>query len=133
VALGQVNTLFTRNVLEPFSTSLAGPLGFSAVRITTDVQTGVGISAVKAFGKHVNAIFAQSFGYPKTQSITLEAHPNVGTGLRVTAFTSQGPTVLALQQPQPIGMDVMNLNPLTAFTPVSGSNGFAFSFQRKFP
>lgn len=133
VAAGQLNTLFTRNLLEPLSASIAGPLGFSEVRITTDIQTGVGLSAVKAFGKNVNAIFAQSFGYPKTQSITLEARPNVGTGLRLTAFTSQGPTVLALQQPQPIGMDVMNLNPLTAFTPVSGSNGITFSFQRKFP
>lgn len=133
VAFGQLNTIFTRTVLEPFSSSLAGPLGFSEVRITTDIRTGVGITAVKAFGKHVNAIFAQSFGYPKTQSITLEARPNVDTGLRVTAFTSQGPTVLALQQPQPIGMDVMNLNPLTAFTPASGTNGIAFSFQRKFP
>jgi autotransporter translocation and assembly factor TamB len=133
VALGQLNTVFTRTLLEPLSASIAGPLGFSEVRITTDIQTGLGVSAVKAFGKNVNAIFAQTFGYPKTQSITLEARPSVGTGLRLTAYTSQGPTLLVLQQPQPIGMDVMNLNPLTGFTPVSGTNGIAFSFQRKFP
>ncbi len=133
VALGQLNTAFTRNLLEPLSGSLAGTLGFSDVQITSDIQTGVGISAVKAFGKNVSAIFAQTFGYPKTQSITLEAHPSVGTGLRLTAFTSSGPTVLGLSQPQPVGMDVMNLNPLTALTAVSGTNGIAFSFQRKFP
>ena len=100
VALGQLNTVFTRTMLEPLNASLAGTLGFSEVRITTDIQTGVGVSAVKAFGKYVNAIFAQTFGYPRTQSITLEAHPNPAAGLRLTAFTAQGPTLLALQQPR---------------------------------
>ncbi len=133
VALGQLNTAFTRNLLEPLNSSLAGTMGFSEVRITTDIQTGVGVSAVKAFGKTVSAIFSQTFGYPKTQSITLEARPSVGTGLRLTAFTSTGPTVLGLSQPQPVGVDVMNLNPLTAVTSVSGTNGVSFSFLRKFP
>jgi hypothetical protein len=133
VALGQLNTVFTRNMLEPLSTSLAGSLGFNEVRISSDIQRGVGISAVKAFGKYVSAIFAQTFGYPSTQSITLEAHPDPATGLRMTAYTSQGPTLLALQQPQSIGMDVMNLNPLTSFTPAGGTNGVAFSYVRKFP
>jgi hypothetical protein len=133
VALGELNTAFTRTMLEPLSSSLAQSLGFTEVQITTDIQTGVGVSAVKAFGKYVSAIFSQSFGYPKTQSIAFEAHPNEGTGLRVMAYTSTGPTVLSLQQPQPIGIDVMNLNPLTAFTPVGGTNGIAFSYLRKFP
>jgi len=133
VALGQLNTLFTRNLLEPLSTSLAGTLGFNEVRISSDIQSGVGVSAVKAFGKYVSAIFSQTFGYPSTQSITLEAHPSPATGLRLTAYTSQGPTLLALQQPQSIGMDVMNLNPLTSFTPAGGTNGIAFSYVRKFP
>ncbi len=133
VALGQLNTVFTRTMLEPLSSSLAGTLGFNEVRITTDIQTGVGVSAVKAFGKYVNAIFAQTFGYPRTQSITLEAHPNPSTGLRATAFTAQGPTLLALQQPAPIGMDIMNLNPLTQLPPFTGTNGVQFSYQVKFP
>ncbi len=133
VALGQLDTVFTRTMLEPLSASLAGTLGFNEVRITSDIQTGVGVSAVKAFGKYVNAIFAQTFGYPKTQSITLEAHPNPATGLRVTAFTAQGPTLLALQQPAPVGMDVMNLNPLTQLPPLTGTNGVTFAYQLKFP
>ncbi|MBV8499714.1 MAG: translocation/assembly module TamB domain-containing protein [Candidatus Eremiobacteraeota bacterium] len=133
VAFGQLNTLFTRNLLEPLSSSLAGTLGFNEVRITSDIQTGVGISAVKAFGKYVSAIFAQTFGYPKTQSITLEANPNPSAGLRLTAFTAQGPTLLALQQPAPVGMDIMNLNPLTALPPLTGTNGVLFSYRVKFP
>jgi hypothetical protein len=104
------------------------------VQITSDIQTGLGINAVKAFGKNVDAIFAQSFGYPKTQSVALEARPNVATGLRLTAYSSEGPTLFALQQqPQPIAFGVLNLNPLTALTPISGTNGVSFSYQRKFP
>jgi autotransporter translocation and assembly factor TamB len=132
IALGQVNTLFTRNLLQPLSTSLAGSLGFTEVNITSDLQTGIGVSAVKAFGKYLRAVFFESFGYPRVQSFSLESNPSDRTGLRATLYTAQGPTVLSLQQPQPVGMDVMNLNPLTAFTPVGGTNGFAFSYLRKF-
>ncbi|MBV9232773.1 MAG: translocation/assembly module TamB domain-containing protein [Candidatus Eremiobacteraeota bacterium] len=133
VALGQLNTVFTRTLLEPLSSSLASSLGFTEVQITTDIQSGVGISAMKAFGKTVTAIFSQTFGYPRSQSITLEAHPSVGTGLRLIAFTSEGPTLFALLQPQAIASDVMNLNHMTSFTPTSGTNGIAFSYLRKFP
>jgi autotransporter translocation and assembly factor TamB len=134
LAFGQLNTVFTRNLLEPLSASVGNALGFTEVQITSDIQSGLGVNAVKAFGKNVNAIFAQSFGYPKTQSIALEAHPDPATGLRVTAYSSEGPTLFAIQQqPQPIGIDALNLNPLTAFTPITGSNGIAFSYLRKFP
>ncbi len=133
VALGQLNTVFTRTLLEPLSSSVANSLGFTEVQITTDIQSGVGVSAMKAFGKYVTAIFSQTFGYPKSQSIALEAHPSVGTGLRLVAFTSEGPTLFSLLQPQVVGSDVMNLNRMTSFTPTSGTNGIAFSYLRKFP
>ncbi len=134
LALGQLNTAFTRTLLEPLSASLGGSLGFTEVQITSDIQTGLGVNAVKAFGKNVNAIFAQSFGYPRTQSIALEAHPSVGNSLRLTAYTSTGPTLFALQQqPQPIAFGVLNLNPLTTYTPISGTNGVTFSYLRRFP
>ncbi|MBV8197809.1 MAG: translocation/assembly module TamB domain-containing protein [Candidatus Eremiobacteraeota bacterium] len=133
VALGQLNTVFTRTMLEPLSSSVASALGFTEVQITTDVQSGVGLSAMKAFGKTVTAIFSQTFGYPRSQSIALEAHPNIGTGLRLVAFTSEGPTLFSLLQPQAVASDVMNLNRMTSFIPTSGTNGIAFSFLRKFP
>jgi autotransporter translocation and assembly factor TamB len=134
LAFGQLNTVFTRNLLEPLSASLGGALGFTEVQITSDIQTGLGVNAVKAFGKNVNAIFAQSFGYPRTQSIAFEARPDIGSGLRLTAYSSTGPTLFALQQqPQPIAFGVLNLNPLTAYTPMSGTNGVSFAYERKFP
>lgn len=132
LAMGQLNTAFTRTVLEPLSTSVGGALGFSEVQITADVQTGLGVNAVKAFGKFVNAIYAQSFGYPRTQSVALEAHPNPSTSLRLTAFTTDGPTLFAVQQPQPVAASVLNVNPVTSFTPISASNGASFSYVRRF-
>ena len=120
-------------MLEPLSASLAGRSALREVRITTDIQTGVGVSAVKAFGKYVNAIFAQTFGYPRTQSITLEAHPNPATGLRVTAFTAPGPTLLALQQPRADRHGRDESQSADALPPLTGTNGVSFSYQVKFP
>ncbi len=132
LALGQVNTLFTRSILQPLSASLGGATGAN-VRITSDIQTGLGVSATKGIGRYVNATFAQTFGYPRIQSITFEANPSVATGLRLTFYTSTGPTLLSVQQPQLIGMDVLNLNPATSFQAAGGTNGYTFSVQTRFP
>jgi TamB, inner membrane protein subunit of TAM complex len=132
LALGQVNTLFTRSLLQPLSASLGGATGAN-VQLTSDIQTGLGVSARKGIGRYVNAIFSQTFGYPRTQSIAFEANPSVGTGLRLTFYTSTGPTLLAVQQPQLVGMNVLNLNPQTSFLPAGGTNGFSFSVQKRFP
>ncbi|MGC1380844.1 MAG: translocation/assembly module TamB domain-containing protein [Candidatus Baltobacteraceae bacterium] len=132
IALGQLNTLFTRTVLQPFSASLGGALGFTEVQLTTDIQTGLGVRAVKALGP-VNAIFAQTFGFPRTTSFTLEATPGVCSGLRLIWFTSDGPTLLALQQPQPLALDVVTLRPVTTFVPNVAQNGVALSYLRKLP
>lgn len=133
VALGQLNTVFTRNLLEPLSTSAGSSVGFTEVQITSEIQTGLGINAVKAFGKFVNAIYSQTFGYPQTQSIALEANPTPGTGLRLSAYSAEGPSLFSLQQPQAAAAGVMNVNPATSFTPASGANGVTFSYIRRFP
>jgi hypothetical protein len=132
LAFGQLNTVFTRNLLEPISTSVGRALGFTEVQITSDLQTGLGVNAVKAFGRYVSAIFSQTFGYPRTASIALEAHPNDSTGLRLTAFNSFGPTIFALQQPQPVtAAGVGNVNPATSFTPIGGESGVSFLYLRR--
>jgi autotransporter translocation and assembly factor TamB len=132
VGLGQLNTLFTRNLLQPLSSSVASALGFTTVAITSDIQTGIGLSAGKSLGKNVRAIFSQTFGYPKTQAVTLEAYPDSTSGAKFTWYTSTGPTLLALQGPQPIGMDVLNLNRYTQLPPITGNNGVSLSYQRRF-
>ncbi|MGA9943597.1 MAG: translocation/assembly module TamB domain-containing protein, partial [Candidatus Cybelea sp.] len=132
LALGQLNTLFTRNVLQPFSSSLGGALGFTEVQLTTDIQAGLGISATKAFGA-VNAIFSQTFGLPRTTSFGLEANPGVCSGLRLIWFNSDGPTLLAIQQPQPLALNVLTLTPVTTYVPNVGQSGVAFSYVRRLP
>jgi translocation and assembly module TamB len=131
VGLGQLNTLFTRNLLEPISGSLASSLGFTTVALTSDIQTGLGVSATKAFGKNVNAVFSQSFGYPRTQAVTLEALLSEANALRFTWYTSTGPTLFATQSTQPIAANVLNLNPYTSLPPATSTNGYQFSYLRK--
>ncbi len=132
VALGQLNTVFTRNLLEPLSTSSGGATG-TEVQITSDIQTGVGVNAAKGLGKFTRAIFSQTFGYPRTQSIALEHNPNPATGLRLSMYTSEGPSLFTLQQPQPAAASASNVNPATSFTPIGESNGVSFSYVRRFP
>ncbi|HMF27639.1 MAG TPA: hypothetical protein VKE42_02645, partial [Candidatus Cybelea sp.] len=122
----------TRNLLEPLSTGLGSALGFTEVQITSDLQTGVGVSAIKALGKYVNAIYQQTFGFPRTQSISLEARPNEAVGLRLTAFSSIGPTLFALQQPQPLAASALNVNPATSYTPIGGTSGVSLHLVRRF-
>lgn len=133
VALGEVNTLFTRTMLEPLSSSLGSALGFSDLSITNNLQSGLGLHAVKAFGKDVSAVFGESLGYPHTQSVALEAHPDVANSLLLRMYSSQGPTLFALQQPQTVGEGAMNVNPMTALTDVGGTSGVDFAYLRKFP
>ena len=132
LAIGQLNTLFTRNVLQPFSAGLGGALGFTEVQLTTDIQAGLGVRAVKAFGA-VNAIFSQTFGFPRTTSFGLEANPGVCSGLRLIWYNSDGPTLLAAQQPQPLALDVLTMRPVTTYVPQLAQNGVDFSYVRKLP
>ncbi|HTU82629.1 MAG TPA: translocation/assembly module TamB domain-containing protein [Candidatus Acidoferrales bacterium] len=135
LALGQLNGAFTRQMLEPLSTSLGGALGFTNLQITNDLQSGLGINAVKAFGKNVDAIAGETFGYPQTQSLTLEVHPNVAESLRLRLYSSEGPTLFALQgtQIQPVAANVLDLNPMTSEPILGGTNGLDFSYVRRFP
>lgn len=131
LAYGQLNGAFTRSMLEPLSTELGSALGFTEVQITSDLQTGVGVNAVKALGKYVNAIYRQTFGYPEEQSVALEARPNDANAYRITAYSAQGPTLFALQQPQPAAAGVLNVNPATSYTPIGGSNGVSLLYLRR--
>jgi translocation and assembly module TamB len=136
VALGQVNTMFTRQLLEPLSSSLGGSLGFTDLQITSDLQGGLGLGAAKAFGKNMSVSANETFGTPKVQSVGLEAHPNIATALRMRLYSTSGPSLVGIStstQPQPVGTDVLNLNPMTAIAYPSGTNGFDFSYLDQFP
>ncbi len=137
LARAQVNTAFTRQLLEPLSASLGSSLGFTDLQITNDLQTGLGLNAVKALGKNVTATANETFGNPKEESVGLEAHPSIATGIRMRMYSSSGPSLVGIsgaqQQPSAVGLDALNLNPMTAIAAASGTNGMDFSWVQKFP
>ncbi|HEY2473866.1 MAG TPA: translocation/assembly module TamB domain-containing protein [Candidatus Cybelea sp.] len=133
VALGQLNTMFTRSLLEPFTSSVGGALGFNEFAITTNIQTGVGVSATKRLGPKTNAIFSQTFGFPRTQSLTIEHRPSDGTAYRFNWYTTVGPTLFVLQSSQPAAVDPLNLNRATQLPPATGVNGINLQYLKKFP
>ena len=135
MAEGQVNEVFTRNLLEPFSSALAGTLGLNDVQLTNVVGQGFGASAGKAFGRNLSGVFSESFGYPKRSSFSLEARPAIATALRATVYTVSGQKLFPLSQPPSSSNlnDEVGLGSLMSMQMESGSNGVDFSYVRKFP
>ena len=132
VTLGEANQVFVRRLLEPASLSIGSAMGFTDLQITNDLQGGLGLNAVKAFGKNVSATASANLGSPKSESVALEAHPSVATGLRLQVYTSEGPTLFSLQQPTAVGLDALNLNPMTQLQSVGGTSGVNFSYVHRF-
>ncbi|GAC1303617.1 MAG: hypothetical protein NVSMB19_13720 [Vulcanimicrobiaceae bacterium] len=129
-AEGQLGSLLTRNILEPFSSQLGGAVGLSNLAINYNVGGSVSIGAQKKIFKNVNAVFAESFNTPPRESIGLVASPNDATAIQLTFFS----------QPSSNRFDsfegarsLQSTNPsVTSVQPARGSSGFSFSFQRKF-
>jgi hypothetical protein len=52
-------------------------------------------------------------------------------------YSTSGPSLVGIagaqQQPSVVGLDALNLNPMTAVAAVSGTNGVDFSWVHKFP
>jgi autotransporter translocation and assembly factor TamB len=129
-AEGQLGTLLTQNILEPFSSQLGGAVGLNNLAINYTPGGGASVGAQKKIFKNVNAVFAESFNYPQRQSLGLLVSPNAATAAQLTFFS----------QPQSNRFDtfegVQSLdstnNSVTDTEPASGSSGFSFSLQRKF-
>jgi hypothetical protein len=130
LALGQVQSLFTRDIFEPLDVSLGNALGLQNLQITDDFTSGFGVSAVKAFGKHVTAVFAENLGEPKEQSLSIEAHHGNATAFNLMLYSVQDPPLTGfLSRPNPFNFDQLNNSTLTA---VSGTNGLSLLWEHKF-
>ena len=130
LAAGQVDTLFTRNLLEPLSVALGGGLGLENLQLTTDVQGGLGVNAVKALGRDVSFVFADTFNQARRQSWSLDVHPSDRTQLEFTAYSSQGSHLLGFTPLLVQGLDA----PSAATIPLdTGANGVDLKIGRKFP
>ncbi len=133
IAAGQLNTLFTRNLLEPLSVAVGDTLGLENFQITNDIQSGLGVSAVKKLGENVSFIFAETFNETRRTAYTVQYRPTYGSQLQMTAYTSTQENVFALQPfvtlatPTSTGISTTTI-PLDA-----GTNGINFKYSRTFP
>lgn len=129
-AAGQLGSLLTQNVLEPFSSQLGGAVGLNNLAINYTPGGGVDLGAQKKIFKNVSAVFAESFSYPQRQSIGLLASPSDGTAIQLTFFSQPSSNQYnTLQGAQSL---ISTNTSVTGTEPANGSSGFSFSIQRKF-
>jgi hypothetical protein len=132
LALGQINGMFTRDIFEPLDASLGSALGLQNLQISDDFTSGFGVSAAKAFGKHLTAVFNENLGEPKQQSISLEAHRGNATAFDLMVYNVQDPplTGFLTQNNNPFGFNAYGNN--STLMAVSGTNGVSFTYEHKF-
>ena len=129
LAAGQLNSIFTRNLLEPLSVAAGGTLGLQNLQITNDVQRGLGVNAVKAFGKYVSFVFADTFNEPRRQAWSLRAHQSDRTQFELTAYSSQD-TLLGYE---PLLVQGLAIGSVATIPLDTGANGINLKVQRTFP
>ena len=130
LAEGQLGTLLTQNILEPFSSQLGGAVGLSNLAINYSLGGSFDIGAQKKLFKNVSAVFAESFNYPPRQSIGLRINPSDATAIQLTVFS----------QPSSNKFDTFSANAalqstnqsVTSAQPANGTSGVSLSIQRKF-
>jgi autotransporter translocation and assembly factor TamB len=131
LAEGQLGTLLTQNILEPFSSQLGSAIGLSNLSINYSPSGGASVGAQKRIFKNVSVVFAESFNYPQRQSIGLVAsNDKRTTAAQFTYFSQPESNRFNVYE----GVQSLNSsnNAVTASQPANGTNGFSFSLQRKF-
>jgi len=130
LAGGQVNELFTRNLLEPFSAAAGSALGLQNLQLSNDLQSGLGVNAMKALGKTAHIVFADSFGEPRRESLGLQVDPSRGTRVDLTAYTADAPTLFTNV---PVVLNPNAIGNNTTIPDESGEQGIALRLLRTFP
>jgi hypothetical protein len=130
LAGGQINDLFTRNLLEPFSAAAGSALGLQNLQISNTLQSGLGVNAMKALGKTAHIVFADSFGEPRRQSLGLQVDPSRGTRVDVTAYSADAPTLFTNV---PVVLNPNAIGNNTTIPDQSGEQGIALRLFRTFP
>lgn len=131
LAAGELNTFFTREMLEPLSASLGNALGLQNLQLTDDFHSGFGFSAVKAFGKHVTASYRQSLGTPSRQMLNIEAHRGDSTAFALMLYQVQSPALLGFQQTMG-GLYGYNSGYSDLLNPTLGTHGVSLLYEHKF-
>jgi len=130
LASGELGTLLTQNILEPFSSQLGGALGLSNLAVNFAPGGSFDVGAKKRIFKNVSVVFADTFSYPQRQSIGVQAaNTNNTTAAQLTFFTQASSNRFASIQPQTF---LSSNQSVTAAEPTNGDQGISFSLQRKF-
>lgn len=132
LALGQANTLLTRDLFEPLDVGLGNALGLQNLQISDDFTSGFGVNAVKAFGKHITAVFAENLGEPKEQSLSIEAHHGQSTAFDLMLYSVQDPPLTGFLSQNSNPFKFNEINNSTTMGAVSGTNGFSLLWEKKF-
>ncbi len=129
VAAGELGTLLTRNLLEPFSTQIGSTLGLQNLAIGyTPGQGGLGLNASKKLFRDVNAVYAQTFNYPQRQSLGVRVSPSNSTAIQLIFFTQPGSGEFVSA---PTSLTSNNLA-VTSGEPENGTSGYSLTLQRRF-
>jgi autotransporter translocation and assembly factor TamB len=129
-AEGQLGSLLTQNIFEPFSSQLGSAVGLNNLAINYSPGGGASIGAQKKIFKNVSAVFAESFNYPQRQSIGLVSNANGATTAQLTFFSQpESNRFNTFEGAQ--SLESTN-DAVTDAEPANGSSGFSFSLQRKF-
>ena len=132
MALGQLNTLFTRNLFEPLNASLGQALGLENLQIADSFTSGFGINAAKAFGKHITASFAENLGEPRQQSLTISAHHGENKAFSMMLYSVQDPPLTGFLSQNTNPFKFNNAFGNSTMTAVSGTNGVSLLYQHLF-
>jgi translocation and assembly module TamB len=130
MATGELNTFFTRQLLEPLSASLGNAMGLQNLQLTDDFHSGFGIAAAKAFGKHLTFLYRQSLGTPRRQQLSFQAHRHESTAFDLTFYQVDSPALLSFQQNASSMFGFLDASSL--MNPTLGTSGFTFSYQHRF-
>jgi len=131
LASSQLNGYFTQQLLEPLSAALGGAMGLQNLQLTDDFTSGFGISAAKAFGKHITAVYSANLGEPQRRSLSIEAHHGESTAFNLTFYSVDSPSLLAANtQTNLFGFN--DLANSMVLTPIVGSNGITLMYEHKF-
>ena len=127
-AFNILNAQFAAGLLSPVEGALSQGLGLQNVNLTLDYWGNVGFSASRLLGRAVNFIYAQTFGIPSRTSFGLQLVGERTTSAQLTFFFENGPQRL-FQIPTPT---TVSGDRISAGLPLTGQQGFAFTFQRLF-
>jgi hypothetical protein len=131
LAMGELNAYFTQQLLEPLSASLGNALGLQNLQLSDNFASGFGVNAVKAFGKHITAVFGETFGQPQRESLSISVHKSEYTAFDLMFYNIVSSTLIS----RPVDTNTMNFQDYgnaAVLAPMLGNNGYMFRWEHKF-